>query len=42
MLRGLTGRRTSDEVKGFDWSIDAAQYLELFPMYPVTETSLDE
>jgi uncharacterized protein (TIGR03083 family) len=42
MLRGLTGRRTSDEVKGFDWTIDAAQYLDLFPMYPVTETSLDE
>lgn len=42
MLRGLTGRRTSDEVKGFDWSIDAAPYLEIFSMYPVTEASLDE
>jgi hypothetical protein len=42
MLRGLTGRRTSDEVKGFDWTIDAAPYLELFAMYPVTQSSLNE
>lgn len=42
MLRGLTGRRTLDEVKGFDWTIDAAPYLELFPMYPLTESSLNE
>lgn len=42
MLRGLTGRRTSDEVKGFDWSIDAAPYLAIFSMYPVTEKSLNE
>ena len=42
MLRGLTGRRTSDEVKGFDWSIDAAPYLDVFSMYPVTQTSLNE
>lgn len=42
MLRGLTGRRTSDEVKGFDWTIVAAPYLEVFSMYPVTETSLNE
>lgn len=42
MLRGLTGRRTLDEVKGFDWTIDAAPYLDVFAMYPVTETSLNE
>jgi uncharacterized protein (TIGR03083 family) len=42
MLRGLTGRRTTDEVKGFDWSIDAAPYLEVFSMYPVTDRSLNE
>lgn len=42
MLRGLTGRRTTDEVKGFDWSIDAAPYLEVFSMYPVTQNSLNE
>jgi uncharacterized protein (TIGR03083 family) len=42
MLRGLTGRRTTDEVKGFDWSIDAAPYLEVFSMYPVTEQSHNE
>lgn len=42
MLRGLTGRRTSDEIKGFDWSIEASPYLELFAMYPITESALDE
>jgi uncharacterized protein (TIGR03083 family) len=42
MLRGLTGRRTSDEVKGFDWTIDAAPCLEVFSMYPVTQRSLNE
>lgn len=42
MLRGLTGRRTTDEVKGFDWSVDAAPYLGLFSMYPVTDRSLNE
>ncbi|MEA2517081.1 MAG: hypothetical protein QOG16_919 [Actinomycetota bacterium] len=42
MLRGLTGRRTSDEVKGFDWTIDAAPYLEVFSMYPVTQRPLNE
>ena len=42
MLRGLTGRRTTDEVKAFDWSVDAAPYLELFSMYPVTQHSLNE
>lgn len=42
MLRGLTGRRTLDEVKGFDWTIDAAPYLDVFAMYPVIETSLNE
>lgn len=42
MLRGLTGRRTADEVKGFDWSIDAAPYLDVFSMYPVTQNPLEE
>lgn len=42
VLRGLTGRRTTDEVKGFEWSIDAAPYLEVFSMYPITQTSLNE
>ena len=42
LLRGLTGRRTSDEVKGLDWSIDAAPYVDVFSMYPVTEKSLNE
>lgn len=42
MLRGLTGRRTTDEVKAFDWSVDAAPYIEVFSMYPVTQHSLNE
>lgn len=42
MLRALTGRRTLDEVKGLDWSVDAAPYLELFPTYPPTQDSLNE
>lgn len=42
MLRGLTGRRTTDEVKGFDWTIDAAPYLDVFSMYPVAQKSLNE
>lgn len=42
MLRGLTGRRTLDEVKTFEWSVDAAPYLEIFPMYPVTQSSHNE
>jgi uncharacterized protein (TIGR03083 family) len=42
MLRGLTGRRTTDEVKAFDWSVDAAPYLPLFSMYPPAQHSLNE
>ena len=42
MLRGLTGRRTTDEVKAFDWSVDAAPYLPLFSMYPPAPQSLNE
>lgn len=42
MLRGLTGRRTRDEVKSFDWTVGPEPYLDLFPMYPVTESSLNE
>ena len=42
MLRGLTGRRTTDEVKAFDWSVDAAPYLPLFSMYPPAQHPLNE
>jgi uncharacterized protein (TIGR03083 family) len=42
MLRGLTGRRTRDEVQSFDWSVDPTPYLDVFSMYPVTQQSLNE
>ena len=42
MLRGLTGRRTLEEVQGFEWSVDPSPYLPVFSMYPVTAQSLNE
>lgn len=42
MLRGLTGRRTLDEVGSFDWSGDPGPYLDLFTPYRMPERSLGE
>ena len=42
LLRGLTGRRTRQQIIGFDWSVDPDPYLGLFPMYGVPERPLDE
>jgi uncharacterized protein (TIGR03083 family) len=42
LLRGLTGRRTRDEIAGFRWTGDAEPFLDLFSMYGMPASSLGE
>lgn len=42
LLRGLTGRRTRDEIASFRWSQDPEPYLDLFSQYGMPATSLGE
>ena len=42
LLRGLTGRRTKDEIAAFTWSGDPLPYLDLFSLYGMPERSLGE
>jgi uncharacterized protein (TIGR03083 family) len=42
MLRALTGRRTHEEIRAFDWSHDAEPYVALFSMYGSPQESLNE
>lgn len=42
MLRGLTGRRTTEQVAAFDWSVDPQPYLDLFSSYPPATRPLNE
>ena len=42
LLRGLTGRRTHEEIKAFDWTCDAAFYLGIFSPYDYPAAPLNE
>lgn len=42
LLRGLTGRRTKDEIAAFSWSGDPAPYLDVFSMYGMPAAPLGE
>lgn len=42
LLRGLTGRRTTEEIASFRWTGDSGPFLELFSMYGVPPSSLGE
>lgn len=42
LLRGLTGRRTPDEIAAFSWSGDPAPYLDVFSMYGMPAAPLGE
>jgi uncharacterized protein (TIGR03083 family) len=42
LLRGLTGRRTLDEVRALEWSTDPEPYLKVFSMYGQPDASLSE
>jgi uncharacterized protein (TIGR03083 family) len=42
VLRGLTGRRTFDEVRALGWSGDPEPYVGIFSMYGAPEQSLKE
>jgi uncharacterized protein (TIGR03083 family) len=42
LLRGLTGRRTKEEIKAFDWSVEPAPYLEVFSSYGHPKEPLNE
>ena len=42
LLRALTGRRTKGQIAGFDWSTDAAPYLDVFSAYGLPDKELDE
>lgn len=42
LLRGLTGRRTTEEVAAYAWSGDPAPYLDVFSMYGMRTAPLGE
>ena len=42
LLRGLTGRRTRDEIASFAWSGDPEPYLDVFSMYGMPSAPLGE
>jgi uncharacterized protein (TIGR03083 family) len=42
LLRGLTGRRTRDEIASYRWRGDPEPYLEVFSMYGMPAASLGE
>ena len=42
LLRGVTGRRTLDQVRSLDWSLDPEPYLAVFSMYGIPEEPLPE
>jgi uncharacterized protein (TIGR03083 family) len=42
LLRGLTGRRTRDEIAAYRWSGDPAPYLDVFSMYGMPAAPLGE
>ena len=42
LLRSLTGRRTTEQIRALEWSGDPGPYLEVFSMYGVPEAPLDE
>lgn len=42
LLRGLTGRRTRDEIAAFTWSTDPGPFLDHFSMYGMPAASLGE
>ena len=42
LLRGLTGRRTHQQVRAFAWDVDPGPYLPVFSMYGVPGTDLHE
>lgn len=42
LLRGLTGRRSAEQIRAFDWDGDAEPYVGIFATYPMRDTPLDE
>jgi uncharacterized protein (TIGR03083 family) len=42
IVRGRLGRRTADEVRSYDWSVDPEPYLDLFFVFGRREVSLGE
>ena len=42
LLRGLTGRRTHDQVRALGWSVDPGPYLPVFSMYGLPGSDLHE
>jgi uncharacterized protein (TIGR03083 family) len=42
LLRALTGRRSTDQIRALDWDGDAEPYLAIFATYPMRDDPLDE
>ncbi|MBW3595003.1 MAG: maleylpyruvate isomerase family mycothiol-dependent enzyme [Actinobacteria bacterium] len=42
LLRGLTGRRTHNQVRAFGWSVDPGPYLPIFSMYGLPGSDITE
>jgi hypothetical protein len=41
LFRALTGRRSADQIRRFEWTLDAEPYLALFRMWPFTMRDSD-
>lgn len=42
LLRGVTGRRTVEQIRAFDWGTDPESYLAIFSMYGLPDEPLPE
>ena len=42
LLRGLTGRRTHEQIRSFAWSVDPGPYLPIFSMYGLPGSNIEE
>lgn len=42
LLRALTGRRTAQEIRGYDWEGDPTPWIATLSIFPFPEASLDE
>lgn len=42
LFRALAGRRTLDEIRAFEWSVDPEPYVSIFSVFPPPAVSLNE
>ena len=42
LVRALSGRRSSEQIRAFDWEGDPEPFIASFAQYPMRDTPLDE